>query len=132
MAFVAQQRRAGVLVADFLRRATHVDVDDLRARVDIASRGLGHEFRIAARDLHDARLRLVSVVSSTTRFSGIPQARVRGDHFARGERGAEPAAQATERQVGDARHRCEQRVTRERYGPTTIGGGAADVRSDRR
>jgi hypothetical protein len=35
-----QQRRAGHHVADLLRRAAHVDVDDLRAVVDVVACGL--------------------------------------------------------------------------------------------
>ena len=62
------QRRARGLVADFLRRTAHVDVDDLRAGIDVALRGLGHHLRIAAGDLHDARLGLAAVIHAPTRF----------------------------------------------------------------
>ena len=37
--FVLQQRRAGGDVAHLLRRAAHVDVDDLRATIDVIARG---------------------------------------------------------------------------------------------
>ena len=52
---VREQRRAGRGVADLLRRAAHVDVDDLRAALDVVARGLGHHRRIGAGDLHRDR-----------------------------------------------------------------------------
>ena len=42
---VGEQRRAGGRVADLLRRAAHVDVDDLRAALDVVARGVGHHAR---------------------------------------------------------------------------------------
>ena len=39
---VREQRGAGGDVADLLGRAAHVDVDDLRAAVDVVPRGVGH------------------------------------------------------------------------------------------
>ena len=40
-----EQRRAGRGVAHLLRRAAHVDVDDLRAALDVVARGVGHHAR---------------------------------------------------------------------------------------
>jgi hypothetical protein len=51
-AFVLHQRRARPLVADLLGRATHVDVNDLRAMINIKYRRLGHHLRIGTSDLH--------------------------------------------------------------------------------
>ena len=72
---VAQQRGARVPVADFLRRAAHVDVDDLRAGVDVAPRRLGHRHRVAARDLHDARFGLACVDRAAGAIPRCPQSR---------------------------------------------------------
>jgi hypothetical protein len=53
---VLHQRRAGHHVADLLGRAAHVDVDDLRAAIDVVARGFGHHGRIGAGDLHRDRI----------------------------------------------------------------------------
>ena len=57
----------------FLAGTSHVEVDDLRARVYVAARGVGHRVRIATRDLHDPRLGLVGVIATTARQLGIPE-----------------------------------------------------------
>jgi hypothetical protein len=55
---VLHQRAAGPLVAHLLGRAAHVDVDDLRAAVDVVLRRLGHHGGVGAGDLHRDRPRL--------------------------------------------------------------------------
>jgi hypothetical protein len=60
----AHQRRAGPLVAHLLGRAAHVDVDDLRAAVDVVARGVGHLGRVDAGDLHRDRAGLAVVVGA--------------------------------------------------------------------
>ena len=66
--FISEQRRAAQPVAHFLGRAAHVDVDDLRAEIDIAARGFGQRLRIRARELHHARLGLAGVIHAQLRL----------------------------------------------------------------
>lgn len=49
---VLEQRRSGHDVTDFLRRTAHVDVDHLRAVVDVELRRFGQHRRIGASDLY--------------------------------------------------------------------------------
>ncbi len=58
---IAHQRRTGGLVADLLCRATHVDIDDLCAQLDVALRRFGEHLRVAASDLHRAWLGFVGM-----------------------------------------------------------------------
>ena len=120
-AFVAQQRRTGLLVAYFFCRATHVDVDDLCAGVGVATRRVRHEPRVATRDLHDARYGLVRVVAPSTGFRRIPQVRVRRDHLAGGKRSPQPAAKPSEGQVRHPRHGRQQGVAVEPIRPDDDG-----------
>ena len=70
---VPHQRRAGPLVAHLLRRATHVDVDDLRAAVDVVARGVGHHRGVDAGDLHRDRRALAVVVGAARGLQRIAQ-----------------------------------------------------------
>jgi hypothetical protein len=70
---VGEQCGAGGDVADLLRRAPHVDVDDLRAALDVVARGVGHLARIGAGDLHRDRLDLAAVIGSALRFLRAPR-----------------------------------------------------------
>ena len=70
--FILHQRRARKHVADFLRRAAHVDVDDLRAALDVDRAASRHQRRVAADDLHCARLVLAGVIGAARVFS-LPQ-----------------------------------------------------------
>ncbi len=100
-----EQRRACRGVAHLLRRATHVDVDDLRAAVDVVACRLGHHRRIGTRDLHGDRRRLTRVIGTPARLVGAPQLRIRRDHLRHRIPRTEPAAQLPERTIGDAGHR---------------------------
>ena len=78
---VPQQGGPRCLVAYLLRRAAHVDVDDLRTEFHIALSGLGQHGRIAAGDLHRARLVLAIVDQAQARLAAVPQADVAGHHL---------------------------------------------------
>ena len=118
--FVFHQRRARCLVADFLRRTAHVDVDDLRAGIDVALRGFHHHLRIAAGDLHDARFGFAAVVHAPPRFvvchkrtsqvsispAAIPAPMRR--HNSRNGRSVTPAMGASARLFGNCRGRWQQ------------------------
>jgi hypothetical protein len=60
--FVLQQRRPAQSIADFFRRAAHVDVDDLRAEIDVATRRFGERLGFCTRQLHHAWLGLALVI----------------------------------------------------------------------
>ncbi len=60
--FIAQQGRAGGDVADLLRRAAHVDVDDVGAEIHVVARGLREHGGVVAGDLHADRRVLVGMV----------------------------------------------------------------------
>ena len=66
--FVLEQRGARHHVAHFLRRAAHVDVDDLRAFVDVVPGGVGEHLRVRARDLHGYRFDFAIVIRTAARF----------------------------------------------------------------
>ena len=90
---VSQQRRAGHHVAHLLGRAAHVDVDDLRAVVDVVARRLGHHApdrrrRSAPRS---GRLR-PSWLARAARFARAAQFRA-GHHLGHRQAGADALAQ---------------------------------------
>ena len=105
---VAHEGRTGCAVAHLLRRAAEVDVDDLRAELDIHARGVGHHAGVIARDLHDARLGLAAMVEPVARLRRVPQAEVRSHHLGGRDSRPHAAAQPAKRQVGHARHRRER------------------------
>ena len=109
---VLQQRRTGRDVADLFRRAAHVDVDDLRAALDVVASCLGHHRRIGTGDLHNDRLDLAAMVGASQGLGRVPQLRIRGDHFGHREPGAQALAQLAKRPVGDARHRRDDQGNR--------------------
>ena len=109
---VREQRGARGDVADLLRGAAHVDVDDLRAACDVVARRVRHEGGIRAGDLHRDRRRLALVVSATPRFLRAAKLRIRGDHLGDGVPRAEALAQETKRPIGDARHRRDGEIVR--------------------
>ncbi len=104
---VPQQGGPRCLVAYLLRRAAHVDVDDLRTEFHIALRGLGQHGRIAAGDLHRARLVLAIVDQAQARLAAVPQADVAGHHLRYHHPGAKATAKLTERTIGHPGHRRE-------------------------
>jgi hypothetical protein len=110
---VLQQRRAGHDVADLLRRAAHVDVDDLGAVVDVVARRLGHHRRVGAGDLHADRLDLALVVGTSARLRRTVKQRVRGHHLGHRHARAQSLAQLAERPIGDARHGRDDQVVAE-------------------
>ena len=83
--FVGEQRRSGVSIAYLLRRAAHVDIDDLSAVIHIESCGVRHLGRIRANNLYRTRLSLSCVVAASATLRCITQAPVAGDHFGNGQ-----------------------------------------------
>ena len=79
---VFHQRRARVHLANFLGRATHIDVDDMGALVDIMACGFGHHFRRSTGDLYNDRLNFSGMVTATQGLFCRPQATIRRHHLA--------------------------------------------------
>ena len=73
----------------------------------IALRGLGQHGRIAAGDLHRARLVLAIVDQAQARLAAVPQADVAGHHLRYHHPGAKATAKLTERTIGHPGHRRE-------------------------
>jgi len=119
---VLQQRRAAGDVAHFLRRAAHVDVDDLGATRHVEARRLDEHFRVGAGQLHRLGLGLAVVVQAPARLLAGPQLRVGGSHLAHRVAGAQLLAQLAKRPVGDAGHRCHEQSVRELVGADAHGG----------
>ena len=107
---VGQQCRAAAAVVDLFCGAAHVDVDDLRAKIDIDARRLGQLLRFTADQLYHTRLGLARVVHAPLRFARAPQTLIRAEHFRRCERRAKTTAELAKGSVSDSRHRCEQRT----------------------
>ena len=108
--FVLEQRGAGRNIADLLCRTAHVDVDDLRASIDVVARRVSHLLRVGAGDLHDDRLDLAIVIHAPLRLVRIPQLRIRRDHLRNGEAGTKPLAQLPEWPVGHTGHRGDDKI----------------------
>ena len=104
--------KKGGNIADLLRRAAHVDVDDLGALVDVESGGVGHHHRIGARNLHRNGTRLATMLPPQARFARLAQLGSGGDHLGDRQASTVAAAQAAKWPIGHARHRSdEQSVT---------------------
>src|SRR5690349_12855625 len=108
--FISEQRGTTQPVAHFFRGATHVDVDDLRAEIDVSACGFGESLGIRARELHGARLRFARVIHATLRFFRRPQTDVTGDHFRRREARAELPCDLSEWTISYARHGGEHDI----------------------
>ncbi|TXT16446.1 MAG: Uncharacterized protein FD132_2825 [bacterium] len=113
---VLQQGGAGHDVAHLLRRAAHVDVDDLGALARVIAGRLGHHGRIATGDLHRDRLDFAFVVGPALGLGRAVQQRIRGHHFRHRHAGAHLLAQLPERPIGDARHGRDDQIVLELEG----------------
>jgi hypothetical protein len=111
---VPEQGRARHGVADLLRGATHVDVDDLGALPDVVARGVRHHRRLGAGDLHRDRLDLAVVVGAPARLLAAPEERIRGHHLGYGQARAELLAQLPEGAVRDTGHRRDKKIISQR------------------
>jgi len=108
--FVLHQRRAGHDVADLLRRAAHVDVDDLGTAVGVVACGFGHHRRVGAGDLDRDRLDFAVVVGAAPGLLAAVEQRVGGDHLGHGQPCAHLFAQLAERAIRDPGHRSKDEV----------------------
>ena len=109
---VVEQGRAGTGLRHLPDRAAEVDVDDVGAGVDDRARGLGHQRRLRAEDLHRERMLVGGDSQIAERaFVAVVNARA-ADHLRAHEAGAEAATLPPERLHADARHRREHEARR--------------------
>ena len=109
---ILHQRRTGPAVADFFRRAAHVDVDDLRAPADVVLRGLRHHLGVGAGNLHRDRPGFAVMVGTPRGLQRIPQIFARGHHLADRVGRPQPFAQLAERPVRHTRHGRDKNAVR--------------------
>ena len=69
---VLHQGGPSPFVTDLLGRATHVDVNDLGATVDVVARCIGHHARLGSSDLHRNRAWLTIVVGPARGLGRVP------------------------------------------------------------
>jgi hypothetical protein len=125
--FVLQQGRTAPVVAHFLDRAAHVDVDDLGAALDVEPGAVGQVFRVGAGDLHRLRLHLAFVIGTARTLFAGPQARVGSGHLRHRITGAELLAQLAERTVGHPGHGGDEDIVAKKMGTNIHGRKFTDV-----
>jgi len=113
---ILQQRRATPVVADFFNGTTHVDVNNLRAALDIKFGGFSQQTRIGTGDLYGLGFHLAFVVNSTRTFFAGPDARIGSGHFRDRITGAQLFAQLPVRPVRYASHGRNKDVIAELIG----------------
>ena len=118
---MAQQRRARCDVAHFFDRATHIDVDDMRAFLNIENGGFGHHGRVGSGDLHGDRRSFAFVIEAPRGFDAVPKPGIAGGHFGDGMPCTQPLAQLPVRTVGDTGHRGDKNTIGEGPGADTHG-----------
>ena len=126
---VLHQRRAGPLVAHLLGRAAHVDVDDLRAAVDVVgARPRPSSARRCRRSAPRSAPLSPSWSARREVFRLFHSSLARGHHLAHRVARAEPLAQLAERPVGHAGHRGDEQAVRQRDGADVHGrAGEAEL-----
>ena len=111
--FILHQGRACPFLAHLFGRAAHVDIDDLRATIDVVACGVGHFFRVDPRDLYGDRPRLARVIGPAGGFQRVPQIAPGSHHFADSVACAKLAAELAKRSIRHASHgRHEQAVSK--------------------
>ena len=111
---VLHQGRTCPFVAHLLGRAAHVDVDDLRAALDVVDSGFGHHGRIRACNLHGNRARLTRVVGSAAGLEAVPQVFARCHHLTDRIACPQGLAQLAKWPVRYARHGSNKQVVSQR------------------
>jgi hypothetical protein len=98
---IAHQRRARRAVRHLLRRAAHVDVDDVGALPFGDARALRHPIRLAAGKLHDMDADAAAFAAHGGFALALHQTRA-GGHLRHDQTRAQALGQPAERRVGDA------------------------------
>ena len=113
---VTQQRGPGHDIADLFGRATHIDIDDLCALLDIEAGRRRHLHGIGTGYLHRDRRSLACVVDAAACLAAAPEQRIGRHHFGYRQTGTQGAAQLPERAIGNPGHRCQYQLVRKFVG----------------
>ena len=106
---VTHERRTVAAADDLAHRAAHVDVQNVRAGVcQRHGRGLGHDLRLVAEDLHGGRVLVRRRPEQLLRLFIVIDQRLGAHHFRAGEGSTLCAAQRAKWRVGHARHGRER------------------------
>ncbi len=107
MVEITHQRGSGLPTGDVPRRASHVDVDNLGARVDRDARALGHPVRFASCELNDMNADTVGLRPPSHILPPSHQSSACG-HLGHHQAGAEQRGHAPKRAVRHARHGSQE------------------------
>ena len=102
---VLQQGGPGKLPVHFFGRASHIDVDDLRAAGHVDTRGGGHIIRIASGNLHGADPWFIAMHHTQTRLIRPPHLRVGGEHLGYSHPSTHCMTEGSERAICNTGHR---------------------------
>ena len=106
---IAHERRTVAAADDLAHRAAHIDIQNVRTGVcQRHGRGLGHDLRLVAEDLHGGGVLVRRRPEQLLRFFIVIDQRLGAHHFRAGEGGALRAAQRAKRRIGHARHGRER------------------------
>ena len=106
---IAHECRTVAAADDLAHRAAHVDVQNVRAGVcQRHGRGLGHDLRLMAEDLHGGRVLVRRRPEQLLRLFIVIDQRLGAHHFRAGEGSTLCAAQRAKWRVGHARHGRER------------------------
>ena len=110
---VFHQRGTCIDFTNLLGRTTHVDVDNVRALVNVEARGLGHHGRRGAGYLHHDRIHFARVIATTNRFFGGPQPAIGCHHLAHRHARTQAFAEHAKWPIRHARHGGDDQIVRE-------------------
>ncbi len=116
MVEITHQRRARPAIDHAFGGATHVDVNDIRARGLGHAGPLGHGVRRAARELHHMQAK-PPALGAQARFFLAGRELVGCDHFAHHHAGTEILGDLSEGMIRHARHRRQHRASRKDMPP---------------
>lgn len=101
---------------DLLGGAAHVDVDHVGAGVGGVARGVCHQARIGAQELHDLETRFGLLRPASGALAALAQFRLARRHLAHGVARTELPTDLPEGEIRHARHRGEHHGIRDRMG----------------
>jgi hypothetical protein len=110
---ILQQGGAAEFAANFFCGTAHVQIDDLRALIDIETGRFGQRRGIGTRELYHPWLRLSLMAHAQPGLGRVPQADIGCQHLGRGQSRPQLAAQNPERPICHAGHRREHETARD-------------------
>ena len=103
--FVAHQRRAHLVLDHLFHRAAEIEVDDVRAAILGKTGGFGHDFGLAARQLHRQKALVRLPLRHFQRLAVLADDGLAGEHLGHNQLRSEFPDNAAEWLIGDPRHR---------------------------